>query len=191
MQGEVKDDKLKTWKLDASGSLHQTNHVQELTADLSDGLRIAQALRRRGIAMCIADMLDYNLHEKLIKHYTETVLRTPPPGYASVGWGQVEQADMELWRLLTDDTKCMVKRDPEGARPLDKLLEATMYHPAVSMHLLPLPIRSGQASGSRGEGRLQSSLQNVKRPLSPEFTGAAGRKKQKGAGKAATKSKDR
>eukprot|EP00971_Amphidinium_carterae_P014485 286176-Amphidinium_carterae.1 len=99
--------------------------------------------------MSIADLLEYNLHEKLIKHYTETVLRTPPPGYAPVSWGQIEQADMELWRILTDIAKGMVRRNAEGARPLDALMDATMFNPAVSMHLLPLPIRFGTAaSGS-------------------------------------------
>eukprot|EP00971_Amphidinium_carterae_P323180 6422598-Amphidinium_carterae.1 len=70
-----------------------------------------EALDRRGAAMQMADLLSYRIHAKLVQAYTTQLLRDDlPPGYAAVNWKQLQLADAELWRLVSDRTHGALRR---------------------------------------------------------------------------------
>ena len=139
LRGETKDISVKSWKADANGLLRESSSSDPPSSALSSDMAMQQALVRRGLAMDMADLMDFAQHQKLVHHYLRMILKEPVVGYARTSWQQVRQADEVLLRKLADATEGALKKDSAGERPLDKLLEQTMIDHEVMLHLLPLP----------------------------------------------------
>ena len=48
----------------------------------------------------MADLVDWQIHEKLREDLMASLARTPPPGYAKVDLGQVRGAEETAFKLL-------------------------------------------------------------------------------------------
>ncbi len=70
--------------VDSTGALTIGTHGHELSADTTTELLMKYALQRRGLAMEIAGVLNYNTHEKWSDLLFEHRLQTCPPGYKFV-----------------------------------------------------------------------------------------------------------
>ena len=94
--------KTKDWRPDASGTIKEVTRVLGVQADLSSDLKFTQAMARRGVALHLSNLCDYQVHEKLIRYYVREVQRLPPAGYKPVSFEQILRADIEMFRMLAE-----------------------------------------------------------------------------------------
>ena len=131
--------KTKEWKVNSSG------HLMEVVSDIgprtevSTDLKVLQALNRRGAAMELSNLMDYQVHDKLTRMLMREFQRDTVPGFHRVALDQLHRADKEVWAFMAERTRDGLMPDAAGARPLDDLLPQALLDPTVRMMLLPLP----------------------------------------------------
>eukprot|EP00971_Amphidinium_carterae_P348339 6490440-Amphidinium_carterae.2 len=184
MRGERTDSTpTRVWKADSSGVIRESaGSAPLIRAPVNSDLLMQQALFRRGIALDMADLLDFNIHQRLVHRYLHDLMQDPIPGYSRVSWAQIKRCDEEIWRRMADLTQGSLKRDCDGRRPLDKVAEKMLDDPRVFYLLLPLPVASGSSSLSQAPSSKRQFSQSKSSTSAPQ-------KYQKGSGKG--KNKDR
>jgi hypothetical protein len=130
------------WAADSHGILKEKSLVKSDPADLSSDLRIAFALRRRGLAFEMADIMSYETHEKLTDQLLAAYMKDPLPGYARVSVNQLVRADQEVFRQLATRTAFGIKRVGTEKRPCDESLPLVLNDPDVRQALANLPGRA-------------------------------------------------
>ena len=137
------------WKTDpATGNLklHEVNI--EVTADISSDYFFHRTLMRRGIAMHMAHLLHYNLHDTLVRWYMDELHREVHPGYAQVSIDQIHRVDKEIWNRLADMTRGGLQVNmASGAFVLDSILPQVMLEPRIVNLLNPHQV--AMSSGGR------------------------------------------
>jgi len=133
----IKKDR--TWAVDATGAIKEKVVADRSKADISSGLLLAYALRRRGLAFEMADLLDYNIHDRLVEKLMATLIQQPLPGYAKVSIEQLLRADRLAFKLMAERTRKGVKRDSLLKRPCDIALPLVLDDPDFRQALASLP----------------------------------------------------
>ena len=100
-------------------------------------LQVQEALRRRGLALEFAGVMNFSQHERYLQLLFAHLHRDPPANYNRCTVSQLVNADKECWkRVIQDNVK---PRMEAGAFPLnDALIEALKTY-EVSFTLMPLP----------------------------------------------------
>ena len=83
-------------------------------ADTRTDLRMRQAYARRGLAMEVADLMTFTVHEKLVEKLFMEYQRDPPPGYPQVSLRQVAEADRRAWKMVAEKSNGDLGRDAAG-----------------------------------------------------------------------------
>ena len=128
-------------KRDASGHLKAQEERKVPEADTKTDLRMRQAYLRRGLALEMADVVTFTIHEKLVEKLFTEYQREPPPGYRGVTLRQMAEADRRAWKLVAEKSNGEL-----GKRLCDIYIEEVLMDPAFVTLLLPLP--GGPASSS-------------------------------------------
>ena len=117
----VGDKRVELWEKDpATGFLRQRSATSDdVHAPLADHQQVDYALRRRGLALAMADLVDWQVHEKSREDLMASLARTPSAGYAKVDLGQVRRADETAFQLLARQSVHGIRRS-DGNRPLDE-----------------------------------------------------------------------
>ena len=129
----------------------------ELSADLSNELRVQLAITRRGLAMDVAGLITYATYEKVMREYMSHLTRPAPPGYKPTDVAAVLRADKELWTRAADKCRSRLRVQADGTLPMDEAIEELYMTASVLFHLLPLP-------GSKGQKRGRDSSESTVRP---------------------------
>jgi hypothetical protein len=145
LRGEKKD---KSWAADAAGVLRERVVSTGGRADTSSDLKLSFALRRRGLAFEMADIMSYHTHELLVSKLLAAYLRDPMPGFAPVTLEQLARADQEAFRLLARATTRGIKRNEHNHRPCDTLFPDIIASPDVYQVLMCMP-RAGGGGAKR------------------------------------------
>ena len=66
------------WAVDSQGIIKEKSHTKSDPADLSSDLKVAYALRRRGLAFEMADIMSCEVHEKLVDQLLAAFMKDPP-----------------------------------------------------------------------------------------------------------------
>ena len=161
--------------IDAHGKL-KTEKPEDARADTSTELLLQQALQRRGIAMEMANLLDFNVHGKWVERLLSARLDAVPATHVVPSFGQLQLADRKLFQMLAEQSRSGLQATPKG-RPLDLIFEAAWLSPEVSHILQPMPRPAGAAK-----------IQDLPDPSTwPErpgpYGGGKGRKGSTGRGK--------
>eukprot|EP00971_Amphidinium_carterae_P340235 6478455-Amphidinium_carterae.1 len=186
MRGERSDSTpTRVWKADGTGVIRESAiDVPSIKAPVNSDLLMQQALFRRGIALDMADLMDFNIHQRLVHRYLHDLVQEPIPGYARVSWAQIKRCDEEIWRRMADMTQGSLKRDGEGRRPLDRVAERLLDDPRVFYLLLPLPALSGPSSNQVGTSSKRRSSQSSNAGQAPhKYQKGGGKSQKKGMGK--------
>lgn len=109
------------------------------SVDLATELKVDLAIRRRGLAMDMGDILDWDEHEKLREELMTAWAATPPPGYAKLTVAQVKRADEIAFTLLAKATAATGIKRVDGRRPLDTAMAEVLRHRDFGTALTPLP----------------------------------------------------
>ena len=167
MAGTRRDSSL---AIDPSGNLKLRTALSAEQAELSSDILVQFALRRRGLALDQAQLLDFKLHDRWITKLFEHRLRPVPSGYATVSLRQLRAADEALFTRMAEMCRGGVQITTDGGRPLDAAIVVAMHGPEAMHPLLPLP----QAPQAR-------PAQQAKRSA-PEASGHAPRGAPRGRG---------
>ena len=78
---------------------------QPLKVDLSTELRVSQALSRRGLALEMAGVASFQVHEEYSRSLLEHLHRPPPPRFDPPGVDALLRADREMWIRVSEQVK--------------------------------------------------------------------------------------
>lgn len=148
------------WAADSQGIIKEKVHTKADPADLSSDLKVAYALRRRGLAFEMADIMSYEVHEKLVNQLLAAFMKDPLPGYARVGVNQLVRADQEAFKQLANLTTSGIKRDGARKRPCDEGLIKVLDDPDFRQALANLP---GRAENKRKSDNSDSGDEKAKK----------------------------
>ena len=104
----------------------------------SSELQAFEALRRRGIAMCFADMISWEAHERYLQQLTSHLRADPPQNYLRPTLQQVLKADRQVFLYLVR-IGVDLKRLPNNTLDLDTKIFEALHSYEVGFHVLPLP----------------------------------------------------
>ena len=129
---ERRDDTL--FRLEAS-ALKAARKPAQIKVDLGNELRLYQALSRRGVALEVAGVCSFAVHENYVRGLLEHLHRLPPPGYTAPGIDAVLSADRTVWQHVAAQVPCLPAVDI--ATSVDAALAAAAGAPAVAFHVMP------------------------------------------------------
>ena len=82
----------KVWKPDSSGQIRESSVSSLPSADLGTDLLLRYTLQRRGVALEMANVCDFQVHELWVGVLFDAMLTPTPPGYAEVSWNEPVEA---------------------------------------------------------------------------------------------------
>jgi len=147
----------------------------EKAADTGTDLKLANALTRRGVALELAQLMSFKVHDTLVKWYLREYAHPAVPGFAKISLTQIRNADEEVFVRLAALTRAGLGLTTNGALPLDALLPTVMKETRVTQHMTSLqltnPALKGNGSGQQSrqladtaqtDKRLMSQIENLK-----------------------------
>jgi len=184
--GQKKDT---TWTADSNGFLRcESADPENPAADTASDYNLDLAFKRRGLAMDMADLMSWPVHEKLRQDLMSAMTRPQPPGYQKISKQQLKRADEVAFGLLAKIADGGVKRKG-GKLPLDEALEQVLNHRDYNLALQPLPggtkrEQDSSSSSSRQPPNKEARLSQADRQLLQKALAAqAGSSSTKGGGK--------
>lgn len=93
------------FKTDAAGNLKVVPETTDGRAVLTTDLRAKQALQRRALAYDQARVISFLVHCRWVERLFDELMRTPPPGFQTVGIDQLMRADQKLFEIMCDRTR--------------------------------------------------------------------------------------
>ena len=169
--------KTKSFETDSSGRLKVGEEQVEAPADTATDLKLKTALQRRGIAMEVAQLLSFEVHDKYVNWLFRQLSRKPFTGFHQVSIQQIHELDTEVFLKLAEQTREGLDLNIDGTYCLDVLLLNAMADPQVTMLAMPRQKPVGQASSD-----LKRSFSEVQSGgATPRSSSARGQ----GSGKAA------
>lgn len=142
----------------------------EATADIRTDLKVRTALQRRGLALEMAGLMSYAVHEEIVAWYMTELDRSALPGHEEVDLNQIRRADMEVWKSFAHQTRYGLA-PVAGAPVLDAIVESTIREPRIAMLLNQLPGTNSKgaegsvAESSRAEKRVVSEVQQLRNEI--------------------------
>ena len=67
----------------------------------------------------MANLMTFEVHERLVKKLIEVMMEEPPRGYRAVDLDQLRRVDMVVFDHLIESTREGVRVRPDGVLPLD------------------------------------------------------------------------
>eukprot|EP00435_Cladocopium_sp_Y103_P006698 s4577_g2.t1 len=128
---------LKVWKADSTGTIKQTDGDNNLKCDASSELEVLNAMKRRGIAYELANLMSYEKHEMIVNLLFQELQREPLDGFRKLTLSQLAAADREIHVKLAEKTRSGLPLGPAGELPLDPHVESVLEMPAVMWLLMP------------------------------------------------------
>ena len=144
-------------------------------ANVSDGLRVQQAMSRRAAAAEIAGVATFDALQKWHTYLLNTLTQQPPQGFTPVALEQLTAADKELWMGVSH--KVGASLPSEHDFPVDQAIQELMLTPPVAMQLLPRPARAVPERVNRPGPPKGSPKGRGKSPASAQFPAALARKR--------------
>ena len=144
-------------KRDASGHLRAHDETKVPDADTRTDLRLRQAYTRRGLALEVADVMTFTVHEKLVDKLFQEYQREPPAGYNQVTLGQLTAADRRAWKMMSEEIQGDLGRNGLGRRLADVALEKVIAEPASITADRAGADRSWQEEVDEGESEAQGT----------------------------------
>jgi hypothetical protein len=154
--------------------LHLKTKNPELSSELGNELRVHHAFIRRGLALDMANLASYEMHERVMREFMSHLTRAVPMGFKGPTIEAVLRADKELWTRVADEVRSELRPDGDGKLPVDKALDKLYMSPSVLFHLLPLPTTAAAGPPKRKVQEAEAETQK------PEPTGKGGGTTDKG-----------
>ena len=146
IQGNAKEEKI--WKPNSKGLIQEFTEIHDNPANLTSDFMLRCVLQRRSVALDIANLVSYEIHELWASTLLDILVSEPPPGHENVNLNQLRYADQKLWERA--DNLCRDGVRPKlGKRPLETAFTDLMFSPEIRLLLLPLRPAATLSSSSR------------------------------------------
>lgn len=159
----------KKWMANSMGAIVEKTVKQDPKADTSGSLKVMWALQRRGLALELAGIMSFEVHERLRVRLLEALTKDPPDSrYSPASLEQVRNADKEAWKMLS--SLCSSGVRPASAvdkLPLDEALETVLGSMPFNLALMPLPSVGG-GKRARDRDTVETEQQGPKRQRDPQ-----------------------
>ena len=99
-------------------------------ANVSDGLRVQQAMSRRAAAAEIAGIATFDALQKWHTYLLNTLTQQPPQGFTPVALEQLTAADKELWMSVSHKVGASLPNNHDF--PVDQAIQELMLTPALT-----------------------------------------------------------
>ena len=121
-----------------NAALRLASKPQPLKVDLSTELRVSQALSRRGLALEMAGVASFQVHEEYARSLLEHLHRQPPPRFDPPGIDALLRADRELWTRVSEQVKSDFT-GPGKSSVVDAAIQTWQHSMQVAYFLVPVP----------------------------------------------------
>lgn len=118
-QKKDNDSDAKVWKPDAQGVVRERPVSKTDTADTASDYKFRQALSRRGIALDLAGLCSFEVHEMLADVLMTEFHQPALDNHSSVTMEQLETADKHLFTRLAEITRTGIRKRPDGTLPME------------------------------------------------------------------------
>ena len=179
--------KIKSFDTDSSGRLKVAEEKAENPTDIATDLKVKEALQRRGIAMELAQLVSFEVHNRYVAWLFKQMDRKPPKDFHAVTLQQIHEADEEIFLRLAEQTRDGLEVNLDGTYRLDQLLPNAMIDPQISMVIMPKQKPVGQAPA--GHKRTFQEYQQHDFQVSGGAGKAQGKAPKGGKGKEGAKGK--
>ncbi|CAE7203520.1 slc10a7 [Symbiodinium sp. CCMP2592] len=122
--------------LSGSRALRLAVKPQPLKVDLSTELRVSQALSRRGLALEMAGVCSFQVHEEYSRSLLEHLHRPPPPKFDPPGIDSLLRADREMWIRVSEAVKSNFTA-PGQSGAVDAAIQTWQHIMQVAYFLVP------------------------------------------------------
>ena len=151
------------FKLDSVGTFKFSKRQVEQQADMKTDLLLRYVFTRRDLAFDSARISTYNQWSLWSDKLIGAMLKEAKPGYKRVSITQLLDADKELFRQITKNTREGIRPNSDGTCPVDVELKRAIRDPDVCLLLQPL---QGSDSCSSGASRKRGIEDEI---VSPEM----------------------
>ena len=123
---------------DAQGYLRMKQTNVEEMADLSTQFEILYAFQRRGLALEMAEVMTFDVHETLRRKLLSSYTKQQPKGFAQMDLDQMMEADQIIWQLLGRATAPGgIRRTAAALLPCEQQLPTILASMDVMQALMP------------------------------------------------------
>ena len=123
--------------------LHVKTKGGELATDLSNELRVHNALVRRCLAADMVGLATFGVMDRVNRELMSHLTRPFPPRFCGPDIGAVLRADQELWTRVAERCQADFHAKPDGSWPVDVALIDLLNSASVSFFSLPIPTGRG------------------------------------------------
>ena len=159
-----------------NGEIRVVSKTIEEPANITGEFKVQNALKRRGVAMHVAKLLNYQVHEELLKWYFTELEAEPVPGFSKISISQVMEADSRIFMRLAEITKEDLSIRPDGTFALDGLLRRVLLEPRTQLLLAPSRMTGSSSSGQKRDAEIDRLMQENKRLKASFQMGGKGNK---------------
>ena len=111
---------------------------QTQSTSIATEFLLQQAFTRRGLALDRVGILDFDVHERVIRQFFHMCTRPTPAGYDKPTTWHIVKADREMWAIVFGECRNGCKPTAAGARPLDALVrDAANNHLVIIFSCCP------------------------------------------------------
>ena len=142
----------RVWKPDSEGRIREVSAANPPKLEVGSDLLLRYALQRRGLALEIAAVCDFNTHELWVQVLFDALLRPVPPGYAKVTWNQLRMADKEVFTIVARECRGGLRWSVGEQPPFDKALRSAINDPSVRLLMMPLAALPAGSPASSSAG---------------------------------------
>jgi len=128
---------LNVWKADSAGNLKQRDAESNLKCDVATELEVFNALKRKGAAYELANLMSFEVHENIINLLFCELQRDATIQFKKVSSSQIAQADGEIHVKLAEATRAGLSFGPKGELPLDLHVGNVLALSSVMWLLMP------------------------------------------------------
>ena len=129
--------KLKEFHTTPDGFLKTIERDLEDPADIASDLKLKTALQRRGIAMELAQLISFEMHDKYVAWLFKEMSRRAMQGFHSVSTNQILEVDKEVFIKLADQTRAGLDLNVDGTFVLNALLDTIIIDPRINLLIAP------------------------------------------------------
>lgn len=145
---------------DANGYLRMQQTPADEVCQIATQSQWENAFTRRNLAMDMADIMSFQIGDRLRRTLIDALTEEVPPGHAAVSLNQLIAADRKFWVKLASLTCGGVKRDGEDERPCDQKAAKVMDGVAFQLMLAPRAVVAVQAASKAQPGDGAPRLSN-------------------------------
>ena len=122
---------------DANGYLRMQQRQADEVCPIGTQSQWENAFTRRNLAMDMADVMSFQLGDRLRRTLVDSLTEEVPPGHVAVSLNQLIAADRKFWVKLASLTCGGVKRDGQDERPCDAKAATVLDSVAFQLMLAP------------------------------------------------------